>query len=99
MLVTNVNVVVPDGVLDDCAVRVRDKQIDAIGELRALTEEIVIDGRGGYLSPGFIELHMHLGYLGLQYPLDAEMKLCAENLPKRGTTRYLGTLISALQGD
>ena len=58
-----------------------------------------VDAGGCYLCPGFIDLHMHIGYLGPEYDVERELELCARNLPQNGTTRWLCTLISAVSGD
>jgi len=43
------------------AVRVEGKMIVAVGDLQPLEGEIVIDGQGKVLSPGFIDTHSHVG--------------------------------------
>lgn len=54
--ITNARVVTPGGVLERSSVRVEDGRIAAIGagSLRGTRE---IDARGGYLLPGFIDIH------------------------------------------
>jgi len=39
---------------------VRDGRIAAVGEVAAESHDTVIDARGGYLLPGFIQTHVHL---------------------------------------
>jgi N-acyl-D-amino-acid deacylase len=41
------------------AVRIADGRIAEIGELRPASGEIVVDGRGQVLAPGFIDTHSH----------------------------------------
>lgn len=42
-------------------VRVKGNQIEAIGQLKALSGETIIDGKGQVLAPGFIDTHSHIG--------------------------------------
>jgi dihydroorotase len=66
MLVSGGRVIDPaqalDGLLD---VRITAGYIDEIGEhLQPLTDEAVVDARGAYVAPGFIDMHVHLRYPG-----------------------------------
>lgn len=42
-------------------VRIKGNQIEAIGQLKALPGETIIDGAGKTLAPGFIDTHSHIG--------------------------------------
>src|SRR5687767_15754811 len=42
------------------SVSVRDGRIAAVGGVPDLPHDRVIDARGGYLLPGFIQTHVHL---------------------------------------
>jgi len=42
-------------------VRIKGNQIEAIGQLKALPSETIIDGAGKTLAPGFIDTHSHIG--------------------------------------
>jgi 5-methylthioadenosine/S-adenosylhomocysteine deaminase len=44
----------------DGSVSVRDGRIAAVGEVPDQPHDTVIDARGGYLLPGFIQTHVHL---------------------------------------
>ena len=44
----------------DGSVSVRDGRIAAVGDVPELLHDTVIDARGGYLLPGFIQTHVHL---------------------------------------
>lgn len=97
-LITHAQVVLPNAVANAWSVRVADGRIlDVAPHLPAAPGEEVIDAGGDYLLPGFIDLHMHVGYLGL--PWEREFELCTRQLPANGTTRFLPTLISALRGN
>ena len=57
-------VILPDSIIDDGAVLVRDGRILAVGSrasLGAPTSATLISADGGYISPGFIDIHIHGG--------------------------------------
>ena len=61
----NVNVVPMDSerVLEDQTVIVRDGAIEAIGssdQVEAPAEALIVDGRGKYLMPGLVDMHVHI---------------------------------------
>ena len=60
MILTNAQVVLPDGIRTDLAVEVRDGKIAGITHPDAVSEDRV-DLGGLYLAPGFIDLHVHGG--------------------------------------
>lgn len=54
--------VLPDRLLEGSRIVCRDGVITAIGPRVAVPRgAITIDGRGGYVSPGFVDLHVHGG--------------------------------------
>ncbi len=58
--------ILPERMVDAGRLRAEDGVIRAVGkatDIEAASGESVIDGRGGYLCPGFIDLHVH-GALG-----------------------------------
>lgn len=59
----NVSAILPDRVLDSAAVLVRDGRIAEIGSAGEVDagDGPVIDAGGAYLSPGFIDIHVHGG--------------------------------------
>lgn len=99
MLFQNARIILPDHIVDGQSVLVESDRIVAVGpRLEAKSGELIIDATGFYLSPGFIDLHIHVGYLAPIRTFAEELSLCARHLPANGTTRYLPTLVSALQG-
>src|SRR4051812_29915127 len=99
MLIRDATVILSDKLLTHTSVRTDEALITDIGAvLPSLPGEPFVDANGLYLAPGFIDLHMHLGYLGPRFTFEDELELSARNLPRNGTTRYLPTLISAVQG-
>lgn len=63
MLFRNVTLILPDRLVPGGDLRTRGERIDAVaanGEpLEPLPGEEIIDGDGAYLSPGFVDLHVH----------------------------------------
>src|SRR5581483_4501833 len=99
MLFKNADVILPDRILARSSVLTSGNRIIAVGEqVKTPSNHPVIDATGLYLVPGFLDLHIHLGYLAPQYTFAEELSLSAQYLPANGTTRYLPTLVSALQG-
>src|SRR3989440_6767357 len=63
MIFTNARLIFPDGVRDGLELAVEQGKISAIREQTQARREEIIDLSGNYLSPGFIDLHVH-GALG-----------------------------------
>ena len=63
MIFTNARLIFPDGVRDGLELAVEEGKISAIREQTQARREEIIDLSGNYLSPGFIDLHVH-GALG-----------------------------------
>lgn len=65
LIFTNAKVIQPDSVLEECQVSVRGGVIESVGTDLAHKEggegTQVIDCKGNYLSPGFIDTHCHGG--------------------------------------
>lgn len=66
---TNANVVTPNGVLYDGVVRVEDGLISFIGKWSELAQpeqgawgKEAVDAKGGWVLPGFVDLHIHGGF-------------------------------------
>jgi N-acetylglucosamine-6-phosphate deacetylase len=63
MIFSNARLIFPDGVRDGLELAVEEGKISAIREQTQARREEIIDLSGDYLSPGFIDLHVH-GALG-----------------------------------
>jgi len=63
MILTNARLIFPDGIRDGLEVVVEGGKIAEIRERAPAREEDVVDLKGNYLAPGFIDLHVH-GALG-----------------------------------
>ena len=64
MIFTNARLIFPDGVREGLELAVEEGKISAIREQTQARGEEIVDLGGNYLSPGFIDLHVH-GALGL----------------------------------
>lgn len=92
-LIKNVNVVTAKEVINNGAVVIEDGLIVKIGQD---TASEVIDGKGAYLIPGFIDLHCH-GGVGLDF-IDCsaeEMEKLSSFHLSHGTTTMLATTLTA----
>jgi alpha-D-ribose 1-methylphosphonate 5-triphosphate diphosphatase len=59
-LITNANIITESGILKDSEIIVRDGYIEKIGSAGELDRKAVneiIDAEGGYLAPGFVDIH------------------------------------------
>jgi N-acetylglucosamine-6-phosphate deacetylase len=60
MIFTNARLIFPDAIRDGFEVVIEDGKIAGIGQQsRACSEADVVDIRGNYLAPGFIDIHVH----------------------------------------
>jgi N-acetylglucosamine-6-phosphate deacetylase len=86
-------VVLPDRILDDGAVLCRDGRIERVsGSRRLLQKSSVIDAQGGWIVPGFVDIHVHGGD-GADYmdgTVDAVKTTNRAHL-RRGTTTIFPT--------
>lgn len=60
ILIQNINIVNPDGISKDMDIFIDNGIINEIGQGKPGKAERMIDGRGLYAFPGFIDLHCHL---------------------------------------
>ena len=92
-LIKNIDIVTRNEVLKNSMCVIEDGKIVSVGKNEACDE--VIDGEGGYLMPGFIDLHCHGGG-GFDF-MDAsanEMKVIADYHLAHGTTTMLATTLA-----
>ena len=93
-LIKNVDVVTAEGLLENAACAIEDGKIFYVGENPPACDR-VIDGDGGYLFPGFIDLHCH-GADGFDF-MDADadgMKRIADHHLSCGTTTMVATTLA-----
>lgn len=62
-IVLNGTVILPDRLLTEGCVECRNGRIVSVGKPRARLpkDAVIVDARGGYISPGFIDIHVHGG--------------------------------------
>ena len=94
MVIKNASIVMPTQILEGMDLRLTDGVIGEIG--KDLCDETVIDAKGLFLTPGFVDIHTHGGY-GADF-----MDCTAESLPAalnfhldNGTTTVLPTSCTA----
>ena len=60
-LIKNVNLILPDRIILNAWLVTEDEKIDDFGEMPIPKGDFtdIIDGAGSYLSPGFVETHVH----------------------------------------
>jgi N-acetylglucosamine-6-phosphate deacetylase len=91
---TGGRVVTPDGVLEQGWVAVRDGLIAAVGE-GAPPDGPTTDVGGGWLVPGFVDIHCHGGGGEAFTSADPTRVIKAANAHRRhGTTTLLASLVS-----
>src|SRR6059058_3336412 len=97
MIFTNARLIFPDGICDGFEIVVQEGKIAAIRD-RSLAhrKDEVIDLNGNYLSPGFIDLHVHgaLGRDTMEASAEAFRSICDFHA-SGGTTSLLLTTATA----
>jgi N-acetylglucosamine-6-phosphate deacetylase len=92
MLFRGGTVVLPDRVLQDGQVEVEGERIAAVGPATKLSADTIIDLQGGYLVPGFVDLHVH-GGAGSDFMdgTEAAFRTICRAHARHGTTSLLPT--------
>lgn len=96
LIIDNVSVILPGGIRENAAVAVEDGRITEIGGRGTLTGGKFTDGEGLFLSPGFIDIHVHGG--GGHDFMDATTDACTGALlchMKHGTTTIVPTSLTS----
>jgi N-acetylglucosamine-6-phosphate deacetylase len=96
MILTNARLIFPDGVRDGLEVVVEKGKIAAIREPNHARTNEIVDLRGNYLAPGFIDLHVHgaLGHDTMEASAEAFQAICDYHA-SGGTTSLLLTTPTA----
>lgn len=89
MLIRNAVAVLPDRLLSGCNILCRGGKIVAVGPGVGGRCDRVVDAGGRYVSPGFLDLHIHgtLGLLAERGP--EELGALSKALPRFGVTGFL----------
>src|SRR6201993_1530058 len=96
MIFKNGRLVFPNGVRDGLDLVVENGLISAIGVAAPAMGEQIVDLEGNYLTPGFIDLHVHgaMGRDTMQASAKAFREICAYHA-SGGTTSLLLTTATA----
>jgi len=71
------------------------KEVGEVNEIKITNDAQVIDVKGKYISPGFIDLHLHGAFGGaVMASTEKDLILMAQGLVKCGTTSFLPTTLS-----
>jgi len=93
--ITNGRIILKDSIVEDCALLFSDV-IEGIVPVDMIPENAeIIDAKGGYVSPGLIDVHIH-GYLGKDV-CDGEeesIRTISKGLLANGVTGYLPTTMT-----
>lgn len=95
LAVKNGKFIVKDGIETEKALLFGERIIGFVDERDIPAAAEVIDANGGYVTPGFIELHIH-GYLGRDV-CDASvesLRIISKGLLENGVTSYLPTTMT-----
>jgi len=100
---TNGILITPFREIDQGCVLIKGEFIEKIGkvdEVQIPNDAKVIDVGGMYISPGFIETHLHGAFGGsVMAATEKDLQLMAQGLVKCGTTSFLPTTLSAPWND
>ena len=95
LAIKNGKTILEDGVVLGKAVLVDGKIVDVVDESEIPAGAEIIDANGGYIAPGFIELHIH-GYLGKDVcdASEESIRIISKGLLENGVTGYLPTTMT-----
>src|SRR6478736_3735764 len=98
MIFTNARLIFPDGVRDGLELAVEEGKISAIREQTQARGEEIVDLGGNYLSPGFIDLHVHgaLGRDAMEASAEAFRAICDFHASGGTTSLLLTTTTSPI---
>ncbi len=96
MIFTNARLIFPDGIRDGLELVARDGRIAEIRQQTARTTNEIVDLGGNYLTPGFVDLHIHgaLGRDTMEASAEAFRAICNYQA-SGGTTSLLLTTATA----
>jgi len=98
MTVIRGRIVTPEGVVEDGVVRIENGRIAEVAEAASASPDV--DLQGGWVVPGFIDLHVHGGYGGDFMDATQEAyETIAGFHGRNGTTSMLATTVTATKPD
>ena len=89
--ITNANIVLENGILWDGVLLLEGDRIHSFGvarEMKIPADATVIDAKGAYVGPGFVDIHVHEGG---KYTTYFEPEQAAEHFLRHGTTSLFAT--------
>jgi len=94
LLFINGTAILPDGMLENAAVLCRQGRIELVGSAKGKipADAEVVDARGGYIAPGFVDIHVH-GGAGADFmdgTIEAVRRVCVAHA-RHGTTTLFPT--------
>ena len=99
MLLKNGDLILEDRILQNTDLLVRNDKIADIGHLQSAVseadEDLVIDCTGQYISPGYIDIHVHGGAGGRFESGASEIRQILDAHTKHGTTTMFPSLSTA----
>lgn len=92
----NVKLVLLDKIIDDSEIIIDNGKISSFGKISDLVCDIMIDGKSSYVSPGFVDIHIHGGggYDFMDGTLEAYEVITNTHL-KHGTTSMVPTTLAS----
>lgn len=94
----NGKIITPIREVDNGCIIVEGKLIKYVGQMnkqKIPDDTQIIDVKGNYVSPGFIDLHLHGAYGGaVMASAEKDLTLMAQGLVQCGTTSFLPTTLS-----
>jgi N-acetylglucosamine-6-phosphate deacetylase len=97
-VITNGTIITPLREIPDGAVAFEDGLIKYVGPADRVTSTYsgrIIDAKGAYISPGFIDLHLHGAYGGdVMAASVQDLELMSSGLAKGGVTSFMPTTLS-----
>ncbi|MDN5316215.1 MAG: N-acetylglucosamine-6-phosphate deacetylase [Thermoanaerobacterium sp.] len=93
ILIVDGRLLLDNNIVDDKDLLIEDNKIAAIG--KGLSGDNVINADGNYVSPGFIDIHIHgsAGFDTMDGTFDA-INAISKSIAKRGTTSFLPTTMT-----
>ncbi|MDO6354907.1 N-acetylglucosamine-6-phosphate deacetylase [Caloramator sp. CAR-1] len=92
--IKNGKIILEDGILEDRVILFEDKIIDIVSEKEYnLSTVELIDVGGSFVSPGFINIHVH-GCSGYDFMDEEGLEEISKELLKTGVTSFLATTMS-----
>ncbi len=96
LFIHNIHLITPGKIIQNGFLRTRGGKIETLGYFTGIpTSIITLDGQGGWLAPGFIDLQVNGGF-GYDFTADpGSIWDVAARLPQFGVTSFLPTIVTS----